>query len=89
MPRINRIRIVNFSYNNDTRHIIDESFNFHGGVNALLNLANGGGKSVLVQLMLQVLVPGVKIQGRNISSFFRKKKLTAYIMIEWKLNDSG
>ena len=89
MPRINRIRIVNFSYNNDTRHIIDESFNFHGGENALLNLANGGGKSVLVQLMLQVLVPGVKIQGRNISSFFRKKKLPAYIMIEWKLDGRG
>jgi energy-coupling factor transporter ATP-binding protein EcfA2 len=48
MPRINRIRIINFSYNNDSRHILDETFNFHGGENALLNLANGGGKSVLV-----------------------------------------
>ncbi len=89
MPTINRIRIVNFSYNHDTRHIIDETFNFHGGENALLNLANGGGKSVLVQLILQVVVPGVKIQGRNISSFFRQKKLPAYIMIEWKLDGGG
>jgi len=31
MPGINRIRIVNFSYNNDSRHILDETFNFHGG----------------------------------------------------------
>ncbi|MEW6064576.1 MAG: hypothetical protein ACOY3U_07535 [Bacillota bacterium] len=89
MPRINRIRIVNFSYNNDSRHILDETFNFHGGENALLNLANGGGKSVLVQLFLQPVVPGVRIQGRNIAGFFRKKKLPAYVMIEWKLDGAG
>lgn len=89
MPRINRIRIINFSYNNDSRRILDETFNFHGGENALLNLANGGGKSVLVQLFLQPVVPGVKIQGRSIAGFFRKKKLPAYIMIEWKLDGAG
>ena len=89
MPRINRIRIVNFSYNHESRHIIDESFNFHGGEDALLNLSNGGGKSVLVQLFLQVIVPGAKIQGRKISDFFRKQKLPAYIMIEWKLDGAG
>ena len=32
MPQINRIRIINFSYNNDKRHIIDESFNFYSTV---------------------------------------------------------
>ena len=89
MPRINRVRIVNFSYNNDSRHILDETFDFHGGENALLNLANGGGKSVLVQLMLQPVVPGVRIQGRNIAGFFRKKKVPTYIMIEWKLDGAG
>lgn len=89
MPRINRVRIVNFSYNNDSRRIVDETFNFHGGENALLNLANGGGKSVLVQLFLQPVVPGVRIQGRNIADFFRKKKLPAYVMLEWKLDGAG
>ncbi|MDD4238792.1 MAG: hypothetical protein PHT62_09600, partial [Desulfotomaculaceae bacterium] len=89
MPRINRIRIVNFSYNHDSRHILDETFHFHGGDNALLNLANGGGKSVLVQLFLQPVAPGVRIQGRNIASFFHKKKLPAYVMIEWKLDGAG
>jgi hypothetical protein len=86
MPKINRIRIVNFSYNHESRHIVDETFHFHGGEDALLSLSNGGGKSVLVQLFLQVIVPGAKIQGRNISGFFRKQKLPAYIMIEWKLD---
>ena len=89
MPNINRIRIVNFSYNHDSRHIVDETFHFHGGEDALLNLSNGGGKSVLVQLFLQVIVPEVKIQGRNIASFFRKKSQPAYIMIEWKLDGGG
>ncbi len=89
MPKINRIRIVNFSYNNDSRHILDETFNFHGGENALLNLANGGGKSVLVQLFLQPVVPRARIQGRNIAGFFRKKKLPTYVMIEWKLDGAG
>ncbi|MEN6326354.1 MAG: hypothetical protein ABFD18_09130 [Syntrophomonas sp.] len=89
MPRINRIRIVNFSYNNDSRHIVDEWFNFHGGENALLSLSNGGGKSVLVQLFLQAVVPGARIQGRNIAGFFRKNKQPSYIMIEWKLDGSG
>ncbi len=89
MPKINRIRIVNFSYNHDSRHILDESFDFHGGDNALLNLANGGGKSVLVQLFLQPIVPRAKIQGRNIASFFHKQRLPAYIMIEWKLDGAG
>ncbi len=89
MPKINRIRIVNFSYNHESRHILDECFDFHGGDDALLHLSNGGGKSVLVQLFLQPIVPGAKIQGRNISSFFRKQKLPAYIMIEWKLDGAG
>lgn len=89
MPRINRIRIVNFSYNHDSRHIVDETFNFHGGQNALLSLANGGGKSVLVQLILQVIVPNARIQGRNIASFFSGKKLPSYVMIEWKLDGQG
>lgn len=89
MPRINRIRIINFSYNNDLRHIQDETFNFHGGENALLSLANGGGKSVLVQLIFQPIVPETKIQGRRINAFFRKKRLPAYVLIEWKLDSGG
>jgi hypothetical protein len=89
MPQINRIRIVNFSYNHDSRHIVDETFNFHGGQNALLSLANGGGKSVLVQLFLQAIVPNARIQGRNIASFFSGKKLPSYVMIEWKLDGQG
>lgn len=89
MPKINRIRITNFSYNNNHRHIIDEIFDFYNGENALLSLANGGGKSVLVQTMLQPIVPKTKLLGRPLSDFFIGKKDPVYIMIEWLLDDEA
>jgi DNA repair exonuclease SbcCD ATPase subunit len=89
MPKINRIRITNFSYNNNHRHIIDETFDFYNGENALLSLANGGGKSVLVQTILQPIVPKTKLLGRSISDFFIGKKDPVYIMIEWLLDDGA
>lgn len=55
----------------------------------MLSLANGGGKSVLVQLCFQPIVPEIKIQGRRINAFFRKKRLPAYVLIEWKLDAAG
>ncbi len=87
MPKINRIRITNFIYNN--RHIIDETFDFYNGENALLSLANGGGKSVLVQTIFQPIVPKTKLLGRSFSDFFIGKKDPVYIMIEWILDDQA
>lgn len=89
MPQINRLRIINFSYNNNFRNILDETFDFCQGENALLNLKNGGGKSVLVQLMLQPIIPKTKLMGRKIDDFFKGKKTPSYILIEWKLEDKG
>jgi len=89
MPKINRIRITNFSYNNNNRHIIDEIFDFYNGENALLSLANGGGKSVLVQAIFQPIVPRTKLLGRAFSDFFIGKKDPVYIMIEWILDDQA
>lgn len=89
MPKINRIRIINFAYNHDRRHILDETFNFYGGENALLSLANGGGKSVLVQLFLQPVVPGARLQGRPVISFFKRRKQPSYVLVEWKLDGGG
>jgi len=89
MPKINRIRIINFSYNGDKRLILDELFNFHQGEDALISLKNGGGKSVLVQAMMQPILPNVRLQNRKMSDFFVRKKQPAYILIEWKLDDNG
>ena len=86
MPTINRIRIINFSYNNDTRHIMDECFNFHGGTMPL-NLANGGAKASWCNSFCSRLFPESN-SGRNIAGFFRTKTTDLY-PAEWKLDGGG
>lgn len=86
MPRINRIRISNITY--DRKRILDQMFDTYDGENVLFNLANGSGKSVLVQLMLQAILPKVKIHNRNVESYLPTDRSAAYIMLEWKLDNT-
>ena len=51
MSKINAIRIINLNYNNNANKVSDECFDLHGE-NTLLSLQNGGGKTVLVQMMM-------------------------------------
>lgn len=85
MPKINRIRIANIHY--DGKIIKDLLLNCYSGENVLLNLANGGGKSVLVQLLQQPLMPESKIHNREVHSYLSSEQ-PAYILIEWKLDNS-
>lgn len=93
MPSISRARIVNFYYNDGTRFIPDEIIDFCDSegntLDTLLDLENGGGKTVLVQLLLQPVIPGAKVQTRKISEYFRKSSDCAYILLEWKLDRSS
>lgn len=92
MPQITKIRIVNFQYNDGNRLIADELYNFEDENNSpsdvLINLANGGGKSVLVQLMMQPVIPKAKVAGRRIESFFRKSTDHCFVAVEWTLDNS-
>lgn len=92
MPQISKLRIVNFQYNEGKRLIADELFDFEQEKktpsNVLINLANGGGKSVLVQLMLQPVIPKAKVAGRRIESFFTKSTDHCFIAMEWNLENS-
>lgn len=92
MPQISKIRIVNFQYNDGKRLIADELYDFEseskGPSDVLINLANGGGKSVLVQLMMQPIIPKAKVAGRRIESFFTKATDHCYVAIEWTLDGS-
>ena len=92
MPQISKIRIVNFQYNDGKRLIADELYDFEskdkGPSDVLINLANGGGKSVLVQLMMQPIIPKAKVAGRRIESFFTKSSDHCYVAIEWVLDGS-
>lgn len=85
MPVINRIRIANINY--DGKYIGDEIFDTFDGENTLLNLKNGGGKSVLVQLMLQPIIPCISVHGRKVESYLQQNK-PSVIMLEWKLDNT-
>ena len=93
MPAIRKIRIVNFRFNDGTKLIPDEIFcteNAEGKpIDTLLNLDNGGGKSVIVQLLLQPVCPKAKVQNRNISDYFQKGTDHAFVLIEWALDGSS
>ena len=93
MPAIRKIRIVNFRFNDNAKLIPDEIFctENDGGkpIDTLLNLENGGGKSVLVQLMLQPVCPKAKVQNRNISDYFQKGTDHAFVLIEWALDNKS
>ena len=52
MPSINRIRVNNVKYNFGTQYYDDFTMRMYGK-NTLYDLANGGGKSVLMLLLMQ------------------------------------
>lgn len=89
MPVINKVRIVNFAYNKDSRIIPDTTFDFKSQ-DGLITLRNGGGKSIMAQVIMQPIVPmcslGHNAKRRTFDSIFRKDKSPAYILIEWKLD---
>lgn len=89
MSRINKIRFVNLNYNNNSMKIDDEKF-FLDSESTMLHLRNGGGKTVLVQM---IMAPFVNKRYRNFKdrpfeSYFTSNTPT-YILIEWKLDDAG
>lgn len=94
MPKITRIRIANFQYNNEKRWILDELYDLsddegHSGVNTLIALMNGGGKTVLTHLMLQPILPGAKVAKRRIEDFFTKASCHCFVLLEWQKDYSA
>lgn len=85
MSKMNAIRIINLNYNNNSIRIEDETFHLEGD-STLLSLQNGGGKSVLVQM---IMAPFVHKRYRDTSdrpfaSYFTTNRPT-FILVEWKL----
>jgi hypothetical protein len=94
MPQIRRIRIVNISYNNGKRLIPDELYdltdeNGREGLDTLISLINGGGKSVLTQLMMQPILPRAHASSRRIEEFFTRSDDYGFIILEWMLDNSN
>lgn len=88
MPHINRIRVNNVKYNFGTQFYDDFILRFDGK-NALYDLANGGGKSVLMLLLFQNLIPNCALDEKQpIEKLFRTEQgsSTIHSLIEWHLD---
>lgn len=88
MSKINAVRFINLNYNNNAMKINDECMQFNGK-STLLSLRNGGGKTVLVQMMTAPFVHRgkQKTKDRPFESYFTTAK-PSFILVEWVL-DSG
>ena len=89
MPHINRIRVNNVKYNFGTQYYDDFLMRF-SCKNTIYDLANGGGKSVLMLLLFQNLIPNCTLDDKQpIEKLFRTNdgSTTIHSLIEWRLSD--
>lgn len=89
MSKMNAVRLININYNNNAIRISDECFHFNGE-STLLSLRNGGGKSVLVQMMTAPFVHKRyrDAKDRPFESYFTTSK-PSFILVEWKLDQGA
>lgn len=89
MPNINRIRVNNVKYNFGTQQYDNFTMRLYGK-NTLYDLANGGGKSVLMLLLLQNMIPNCTLDEKQpIEKLFRNGcgNTVIHSLIEWKLDE--
>ncbi len=86
MATINSVRFININYNNNSMKINDETMHFNGE-STLVSLKNGGGKSVLIQMMMSPFVHKKyrDAKDRPFESYFTSSK-PSFILLEWNLD---
>ena len=86
MGKINAVRLINVNYNNNAIRINDETMHFNGE-STLISLQNGGGKTVLVQMLTAPFVHKRyrNTEDRPFESFFTTAK-PSFILVEWSLD---
>lgn len=89
MSKMNAARLINVNYNNNAIRISDETFHFRGE-STLLSLRNGGGKSVLVQMLTAPFVHKRyrDAKDRPFESYFTTNK-PSFILTEWVLDQGA
>lgn len=88
MAQINRIRVNNVKYNFGTQ-FYDDFLMRLSGKNTIYDLANGGGKSVLMLLLLQNMIPNCTLDDKQpIEKLFRSGNgnTTIHSLVEWRLD---
>lgn len=91
MPQINRIRVNNVKYNFGTQFYDDFIMRFNCR-NTIYDLANGGGKSLLMLLLMQNMIPNCTLDEKQpIEKLFRKGSDNTCIhsLVEWKLDNNA
>ncbi len=89
MSKLNAARLININYNNNAIRISDETFHFNGE-STLISLRNGGGKSVLVQMLTAPFVHKRyrDTKDRTFESYFTTSK-PSFILVEWVLDQNA
>ncbi len=88
MPHINSVRVVNVHFNNATQFYDDFTMDFYGQ-NATYDLENGGGKSLLLLMLLQTVLPKSHLRKEKpVSLIFQGKgDTTSHSVVEWILDE--
>ena len=89
MSKINAVRLINVNYNNNAIRVSDECFYFNGK-STLISLRNGGGKSVLVQMMTAPFVHKRfrDAKDRPFAGYFTTAR-PSFILVEWVLDQGA
>lgn len=89
MSKINTVRLINLNYNNNAIRISDECLHFNGE-STLISLRNGGGKSVLVQMLTAPFVHKRyrDVKDRTFESYFTTSR-PSFILVEWALDQQA
>ncbi|WP_438316174.1 hypothetical protein [Sporosarcina sp. FA9] len=85
MPAISQIRFTNVVYEEGQKRYNDDFFKFDG-YNGAIVLENGGGKTVLIQTLLQAVIPHTNLGERKIRDTL-KLEGPAHIAIEWIISE--
>lgn len=92
MPHIKSIRLVNVQYNNETQMYDDFYMDFNGE-DSVFSLRNGGGKTILFQMILQTVLPKAYLsKEKPLALIFEGKNgnnRTSHVVVEWMLEDDS
>ncbi|MDO7786881.1 hypothetical protein [Desulforamulus aquiferis] len=88
MPRITRVRVTNIQYDNGKKQLPDIMVDANG-LDTVILLANGGGKTLLIQLIIQTILPNERMGGRKVSDLLLSNRYTGHVVVEWLLDDTG
>ena len=89
MPHINKVRLVNVNFN-DAKGMYDDFIMNLNGKSTTYDLMNTGGKSMLLLMMLQTVLPNTYLKKEKpLKNIFigGNPKRTSHCLIEWVLDE--